>query len=210
VKPEFWQERWRKREIGFHMSKPHAALREYWPALDLAAGSRVFVPLAGKSLDMLWLAERGHEVVGIELSTIAVEEFHAEHPQLARVDLRCGDFFALTPAALGPISAVFDRAALVALPPAMRADYARQLTALCPPGTRTLLIAMEYEQDRLSGPPHAVMPEEVHALFGAHHRISELGTDDALEDFPRFAARGVPWLRERFYLLERGTDMPSA
>lgn len=210
MQPDFWHERWNKREIGFHMAKPHTALLQHWSSLNLPAGSRVFVPLAGKSLDMIWLAEQGHEVVGIELSPLAVQEFQAEHPHAARVDLRCGDIFDLTPAALGPIAAIFDRASLVALPPDMRVRYARHLSALCPPGTRTLLVSMEYEQDRMSGPPHAVLPAEVRELFGAHHRIRELGTDDALADFPRFAARGVPWLRERCYLLERGTDMASA
>lgn len=210
MNPEFWQTRWQKREIGFHMPTPHAALARYWQQLDLRAGARVFVPLAGKSLDMVWLAEQGFSVVGIELSALAVEEFHAEHPQLTNVDLRCGDFFDLSPATLGPIDAVFDRASLVALPPAMRRDYARHLGRLCSSGTRTLLVSMEYEQALMPGPPHAVLVEEVQQLFGSEHHVRELGSDDALTDFPRFAARGVPWLRERYYLLERGTAMPSA
>ena len=116
----FWHERWAKHEIGFHMPKPHAALERYWSSLNLAAGSRVFVPLAGKSLDLVWLARAGHQVVGIELSPVAVDEFRVEHPGESAIDLRCGDFFDLTPDTLGPVDAIFDRASLVALPPAMR------------------------------------------------------------------------------------------
>ncbi|MCS6947388.1 MAG: methyltransferase domain-containing protein, partial [Steroidobacteraceae bacterium] len=132
MEPQFWLERWQKHEIGFHQSAPHPALARFWSRLALRPGARVFVPLAGKSLDMLWLAQAGFQVVGIELSPIAVAQFAAEHAPEARrnVELRCGDFFALTRAALGPVDAVFDRAALVALPAAQRRDYVAQMTWL--------------------------------------------------------------------------------
>lgn len=203
MQAEFWHERWAKREIGFHMPRPHAALADHWDALHLPADARVFVPLAGKSLDLLALAARGHQVVGIELSALAVAEFHAEHPRSNGVELRCGDFFALDADSLGPVAAVFDRAALVALPPAMRRDYAAKMTALTAPGTLTLLVTMEYDQREMRGPPHAVMPDEVRELYGAAHEISELGVYGALDDFPRMAARGVSALAERVYLLRR-------
>lgn len=203
MQADFWHERWSKREIGFHMPRPHAALADHWHTLALPAGARVFVPLAGKSLDLPRLAELGHEVVGIELSSIAVQEFAAEHPGLARVELRCGDLFELTAANLGPIAAIFDRASLVALPPPMRIAYARKMTELAAPGTQTLLVTMEYDQREMRGPPHAVMPEEVTALYGATHDIEQLGTYGALDDFPRMAARGVTALGERVYRLRR-------
>jgi len=203
MQADFWHERWRKGEIGFHMPRPHAALDDHWHKLALPAGSRVFVPLAGKSLDLLRLAALGHAVVGIELSAIAVQEFAAEHPAAAGIDLRCGDFFELSAAALAPIAAVFDRAALVALPPAMRAAYAAKMAELEAPGTQTLLLTMEYAQHEMRGPPHAVLPDEVQALYAATHHIEELGGYHALEDFPRMAARGVSALAERVYRLRR-------
>ena len=199
----FWHERWTKREIGFHMARPHAALADHWDGLGLSAGSRVFVPLAGKSLDLVALAARGHRVVGIELSAVAVDEFHAEHPAADTVDLRCGDFFALDAATLGPVDAVFDRAALVALPPPMRRDYAARMAALTTSGTLTLLVSMEYDQREMRGPPHAVLRGEIHDLYAATHEITELGSYEALEDFPRMAARGVSALGERVYRLRR-------
>ena len=199
----FWHERWAKHEIGFHMPKPHAALERYWSSLSLAAGSRVFVPLAGKSLDLVWLARAGHQVVGIELSPVAVEEFRAEHPSETAIDLRCGDFFDLTPDTLGPIDAVFDRASLVALPPAMRRDYAAHITALSRPGTRSLLVTMEYDQSQMKGPPHAVLESEVRTLYGAHHLIETLERIEVLADYPRMIDRGVTALAERVYRLTR-------
>ena len=200
---DFWHERWQKGEIGFHQDRPHPALIKHFDALGLTPGARVFVPLAGKSRDLAWLAARGCAVVGIELSAIAVEEFVAENGAQPHVDMRCGDLFALTPQSLGPIDAIFDRAALVALPPPMRTRYAAKLRELATPGTRTLLVTMEYDQSRMRGPPHAVLPDEVQALYGADHDIRMLEHVTDLPDAPRFAARGVGDVSERVYLLTR-------
>jgi thiopurine S-methyltransferase len=201
--PSFWLERWQRNEIGFHQNAPHKALARWWPRLGLPRGARVFVPLAGKSLDMIWLAAQGHDVVGIELAEEAVRAFATENGPVERVDLRSGDLFALDAATLGPIQGVFDRGSLVALPPAMRRRYAAKLTELSPPGTRTLLVTMEYDQSQMSGPPHAVLEPEVEALFGATHRIELLGRDISLDDFPKFAQRGVDALAEGYLLLTR-------
>ena len=98
---------------------------------------------------------------------------------------------------------MFDRGSLVALPPALRRRYAAKLAGLSPPGTRTLLVTMEYDQSKMNGPPHAVLEAEVQALFGATHEIELLERDGALEDFPRFAQRGIDSLSEAYYLLTR-------
>ena len=203
MEADFWRTRWQRNEIGFHQERPHDALARFWEPLGLAPGARVFVPLAGKSLDLVWLARQGHAVVGIELSEIAVRDFHAGHGPIDGLELRCGDLFDLTAGTLGRIDAVFDRASLVALPPPMRQRYAAQLAELSPPGTRTLLVTMEYDQSRMAGPPHSVPEAEVHELFGATHHIEWLARDSCLSDFPRFSQRGVDALAEAFYLLTR-------
>lgn len=129
--PTFWRERWQKKEIGFHQPAYHTLLLKHWPQLQLAPGSRVFVPLCGKSLDMVWLAEQGHRVVGAELSELAVDEFFAERglaPTVRTVgnftvkaagpyELWCGDIFELPREAVADVAGVYDRAALIALPP---------------------------------------------------------------------------------------------
>lgn len=201
--PTFWLERWQRNEIGFHQPAAHKGLARHWARLGLARDARVFVPLAGKSLDMIWLAAQGHAVVGIELAPEAVRAFALENGPVERVDLRCGDLFELQPATLGPIQGVFDRAALVALPPAMRRRYAAKLAELSPPGTRTLLVTMEYDPSRMPGPPHAVHEPEVHELFSATHAVQLLDRDASLDDFPKFAQRGVEALAEGYYLLTR-------
>jgi thiopurine S-methyltransferase len=152
---------------------------------------------------MLWLAARGLEVVGIELSSLAVETFKVEHGDDSLIDLRCGDIFELTPESLGPIDAIFDRAALVALPPEMRKRYVQQLDRLSTRGTRSLLVTMEYDQNEMPGPPHAVNPSEIQQLYGETHDILQLDYVDLLPESPKMAARGVSRLGERVYALKR-------
>ena len=169
---EFWHERWRTRQIGFHQSSPHPFLERWWPSLGALPGDRVYVPLCGKSLDMIWLGVRGHPVVGSELSAIAVQEFFGEfgpaasepHGPFRRHVVRHvrdleGDALLLTPELLGPVQAAYDRAALVALPPAMRVTYASRFAELLPAGSRALLVAFEYAQHLRDGPPFSVEPD---------------------------------------------------
>ncbi len=202
---DFWLAKWRANEIAFHQAQPHRSLQLYWSLLGLRPGARVFVPLAGKSPDLLWLAAAGLEVVGIELSPLAVEQFKSENagPLLASIDLRCGDIFDLTPTSLGPIAGIFDRASLIALPPAMRQRYVAQLAGLSEPGTQTLLVTLEYDASRMAGPPHSVDSAEVTALYGATHGIQPLARNEQLEDFPKFQARGLDRLAEVTYRLTR-------
>jgi thiopurine S-methyltransferase len=205
VDKDFWLAKWHANEIAFHQARPHRSLGLYWSLLGLPPGARVFVPLAGKSPDLLWLAAAGLEVVGIELSSLAVEQFKSENagPLLASIDLRCGDFFDLTPESLGPIAGIFDRASLVALPPAMRQRYVAQLARLSEPGTQTLLVTLEYDASRMAGPPHSVDAAEITALYGTTHLVESLERNEQLDDFPKFQARGLDRLAEVTYRLTR-------
>jgi len=217
MNPDFWHERWREGQIGFHQPDYHPALLRHWPGLDVAPGGRVFVPLCGRSLDMIWLARQGHGVVGLELSPIAVDGFfHHEgltpsvteigrlrRHAAGRYELLEGDFFETSPAMLGHLAGWYDRAALVALPPAMRRDYARRLGALIPAGVPGLLIALDYPQPQMDGPPFSVTTEEVHELLDGTFEITELESRDVLAENPRFAERGLDRLVETVFRLVR-------
>jgi len=187
---EFWRQRWATNNIAFHEDTYHPMLLEYWATLNIDPGAPVFVPLCGKSRDMRWLRERGHPIVGVELSEIAVEAFFAE----AGIDsvrdsvesfvrytgggytLLCGDLFALTREITGPFAAVYDRASLIALPPPMRARYAASLRSLCAPGTAGLLVTVHYPSDALTPPPHDVPDVEVESLFSSWADLRLIGT----------------------------------
>ena len=217
MEPQFWHARWRSGQIGFHQSAVDRHFKQHWPELGLASHSRVFVPLCGKSLDLLWLLETGHAVAGVELSAVALESFCMEHGIPARrrtldhfdvyeaagLELYRGDFFDLGRELLKPFSAVYDRAALISWKPELRARYVAHMTSLSIPGTKTLLITMEYPQAQMSGPPFSVGADEVERLYARDHAVEVLAKEDVLANEPRLRARGVAQLHEVCYRLTR-------
>lgn len=190
MKADFWLERWEKREIRFHQQEINHFLEQYWSTLELAKNSTVLVPLCGKSKDMRWLAQQGHQVLGVELSEAAVQEFFKEWEVSPKVDqkgfftcysaenveLLVGDFFALRAEDLQEVVGVYDRAALVALPPDMRRLYVNLLTKLLPIKTQTLLITFEYPIDARDGPPFSIDIEAVQSLFEDRYAINMLAS----------------------------------
>jgi len=214
---DFWHERWQAGQIGFHQSAVHPLLARWWPRLGLPNEARVYVPLCGKSLDMVWLADRGHTVVGSELSPIAISDFfdgrglertvtdepgfrrHAARP----FEILEGDALGLTPEMLGTVGAAYDRAALVALPPDLRRTYAESIARLLPSGGKVLLIAFEYPQEMKGGPPFSVEAEEVRELFGPAFRVEQVERLDILAESPKFAEVGIPALFETAFVMER-------
>jgi thiopurine S-methyltransferase len=179
---DFWHERWSTNQIAFHESEANPLLVAHFAALGLPKGARVFVPLCGKTLDIDWLLAQGYHVVGAELSPLAVTQLFERlgvTPQLTRVgelerrsvpalDLFVGDFFALTPELLGTVDAVYDRAALIALPSDLRGKYAAHLSALTH-GVPQLLVAVEYDPQQMAGPPFPVTGEEIRSLYADSH-----------------------------------------
>lgn len=214
---DFWLERWARNQIGFHLGRVNPYLQRHWPALALPQGVRVLVPLCGKSLDLLWLAAQGYRVVGVELAEKAVADFFAEQQLQAEVlelgafkvyragalELWCGDFFALTAADVADCAGLYDRAALIALPAAMRECYAAHLTAILPSGCEGLLITLDYQQSQMDGPPFAVADAEVRERLGGAWQIEQLQRLDVLEDNWRFLERGLQRLDETVYRLRK-------
>lgn len=217
MEPSFWQQRWREGQIGFHQQRVTPLLEEYWDATGVEPGARVFVPLAGKSLDMLWLAARGHRVLAAELSSLAVEQFFAEnglaptlletqqgvHHVAGEIEVICGDVFALDAAALAGCAGVYDRAALIALPPDMRRRYAMHVYGHLPPDCRGLLVTLDYPQQQKSGPPFSVDEAEVRVLFEPAWNVAVLERRDILASQPGFVADGVAELHTAAYRLQR-------
>jgi thiopurine S-methyltransferase len=215
MKKDFWLERWEREEIGFHQNEVNPYLCEYWQELHLACDSMVFVPLCGKSQDMLWLRKQGHQVMGVELSNIAVQAFFKEngytphhvtrgkfeHCEADGIRILCGDFFDLSKDDLAKVSAVYDRASLIALPPEMRERYVRHLVSILPPATQILLITVDYPQPEMQGPPFSVSSGEVEALYREHAEVRLLAQLDVLAQNPRFQERGLSRLRENIFLL---------
>lgn len=215
MEPEFWQQRWAAKQIGFHQQEINTHLQEFWGQLRLPSGSPVFVPLCGKSRDMLWLRSRGHQVLGIEISRLAVAQFFDDNQLSATVtrwcgferwssdglSILCGDFFSLGAEHLSDCPGVYDRASLIALPEAMRPRYALHLASILPAAAATLLVTMEYPQHQMKGPPFSVLEAEVHRLYAGNFQISRLFSADILAENRRFQQRGLTELSEQVYLL---------
>lgn len=217
MEPDFWQQRWQEGRIGFHQDRETPLMLKHWPALQVPTGSRVLVPLAGKSLDLLWFARQGYRVLGVELAAAAIEQFLSEHKlqadisdspvgkhyRVGDIELIQGDVFAQDPAVLAGCEAVYDRAALIALPPSLRQRYADEVYALLPKGCRGLLITLEYPQTEKAGPPFSVEEAEVRALFGAQWDITVLERREILAQQAKFSAEGVTSLQTVVYDLRR-------
>ena len=196
----FWQNRWAKKKIGFHEPVANPKLINYFDALELASGSRIFVPLCGMTYDITWLAEQGHDVVGVELVESAVAGlfdslnvvptitqhrnlplYHAEYAGRA-IDIWVGDIFNLTASDLtacniGQVDAIYDRAALVALPDTspdyLRSRYVQQLIDLTN-GARQLLVTFDFDQEQRPGPPFAITVEQLQTYYGEHYELESL------------------------------------
>ena len=185
MQPEFWKARWSEGKIGFHEGAPNAFLARH--ASRIADRRRVLIPLCGKSEDLAYLAAHDHEVIGIELVEDAVRAFFAEHgvtPSITRrgplviytsgaITVFAGDLFDVNEADVGAIDAIYDRAALIALPPELRPRYVDHLRTLVPSRTQALLVTLEYPQDKLDGPPFSVPETEVRALYASAELLDE-------------------------------------
>ena len=218
MRHRFWAERWQSGQTGWHQEAVNALLVKYWPRLGLPQGCPVFVPLCGKSHDMLWLRRQGHRVIGVEFVESAVRGFFEERGVVWKVadtpnelprysgggiHIYCGDYLQLSASHLEAAPGAFDRGALIALPPDMRAVYADHMQRLLPEGARTLLLTLVYDQGKVAGPPFSVPQDELQGLYGQRCRIEALETFTTDEVPPHFKEAGVAEVREAVHLLTK-------
>ena len=215
MNPEFWQTRWQEKRIGFNQSDVNPLLIKYFSELNLPVGSRIFVPLCGKSIDMVWLAHQGFDVVGIELVESAVQEFfieqdiaytiteHDKHPNIKcyqgkiseqTIDLWIADIFALSSDDIGHVDAVYDRAALIAMPAELRTQYSQQVINLSQNAPQ-LLLTLNYDQNERAGPPFSISQEQVQQYYGNYYQMNKLEAEPStLNAAPEMAVTEPVWL----------------
>jgi thiopurine S-methyltransferase len=209
--PSFWHQRWENNEIAFHERKANPLLVEHFSELALAKGSRIFVPLCGKTLDISWLRSNGYRVAGAELSQRAIEQLFmelGEQPAISAIgqveqwsaqhlDVFVGDIFVLSRAMLGPVDAVYDRAALVAFPAEMRDRYTAHLTTMTGNAPQ-LLICYDYDQRVMDGPPFSVSDQEVTRHYAAKYDVTLLASTEVAGGL-----KGKCPAKENVWLLKR-------
>ncbi len=213
---EFWHQRWQENKIGFHLPKVNANLLKHVSRLQLTSGAKVFVPLSGKSNDLIFLQQQGYDIVANELSQLAVTAFFTENKisyanndeenglliyQSEKIKFLQGDFFALKGNNIGHIDALYDRAALIALPKEMRILYVEQIKQLITTAHKILLVTLEYQQDLKQGPPFSVTQEEVNELFQQNYDIQLLDEQQIAKDQRSDSSQGIEML-EKTYLLK--------
>ena len=211
--PEFWHNKWAANQIGFHLEDVNPLLVEFWKETEPSYEKSVFVPLCGKSEDLIWLASKHEDVQGVELSQIAVRAFFSEHfytPTVTQINgqhelyqfdelsVYTGDYFT---APIQPVDIIYDRASLVALPAEMRVQYVERLKQLLQPGGKILLVTLDYDQDEMAGPPFSVPKLEIDQLF-AGYKITLLNQDIADDEHPKIAKKGLSRFSEEVYLIE--------
>jgi thiopurine S-methyltransferase len=212
MEKEFWLDRWQEHKIGFHREDYNPQLVKYLSKLSLKQGDTIFVPLCGKTLDMVYALEQGYKVIGVELSSIAVKEFFAENNiafertknedfDIYRgldkdITLYCGDLFQLTDIVF---DAIYDRASVIALPPQMRERYFNYMMQVTPSQTPTLMITLEYDQSKIDGPPFSVTQNELTEKMDVNYQLELLETQE-LEPMPRFQEAGLSVVYQKTYL----------
>ena len=191
MEQDFWHQRWQDNQIGFHLPEANPLLVKHFPALQLKQDARIFLPLCGKTLDIAWLLTQGYRVAGAELSALAIEDLFKSlnfaptitklgeitHYSATNIDMFVGDIFKVTPAMLGKVDAVYDRAALVALPNDMRKAYSVYLMALTHNAPQ-LLICFKYDQSVHQGPPFSICADEVKQHYQANFELAFLASVD--------------------------------
>lgn len=216
-----WHERWEKGKLGFHQSRYNTRLEKYWLELGVDKDGAVLVPLCGKSLDMLWLHQQGHQVVGVELSEIAARAFFSENQltyeqrqcgnlqeftgigAAAGIRLLVGDYFALSMAETGPLSGFYDRASLIALPSELRQPYIDKLATLVQKNATGLLITVIYDPTKMSGPPFSVPDSEVQTGFSGQFTLSHLEQSSGPERLGSLSEQGLQTMEEIVYRVVR-------
>ena len=215
MNPEFWQTRWQEKRIGFNQSQVNPLLVKYFSKLNLSADSRIFVPLCGKSIDMVWLAHQGFVVVGVELVESAAQEFfieqdipytikeHSHHSNIKcyqgqvleqRITLWVADIFALNSDDIGHVDAVYDRAALIAMPAELRPQYTKQVINLSQ-NSPQLLLTLNYDQNERAGPPFSISQEQVQQYYGNYYQMNKLEEEPStLNAAPEMAVTEPVWL----------------
>ena len=217
VDNQHWLDRWQEDRIGFHESSVNRYLQRWFPRFAPPPGSRLFLPLCGKALDILWCAQQGYEVIGIELSQIAVEAFFEENSisfehssddrferyQAQGITLLQGDFFDLRGDDLRGCRLAYDRAALIAMEGDGRLDYYRHMLEILPQDCNMLLISLEYDQREMKGPPFSAPTQEILQHYRGPFSVETLESADIVDEGPRWRKVGLSKLQETVFSLTR-------
>jgi len=211
-----WLDRWKKGTTGWHRSDINPQLIENINQLSEARTQTIFVPLCGASLDMKYLINQGFHVVGVELSSLAIDRFFNENKidykvskvesfdiyQGKNIEIYCGDFFKLKKEYFYDVSCVYDRAALIALNPELQKKYVRHLKEILPNNSKILLLTMFYPQNEMEAPPFSVGDNNVEELFSEFKEIKKISYANEKESSLKPDDLNLTYLFKNVYLID--------
>lgn len=217
MEPDYWIEGWEQGRTGFDQSEPHRWLPEHWASVEVANDAVVFVPLCGKTVDMVWLAEQGHRIIGVEVSEIAVVGFFdmvGLTPEVEVIgplsayragpyEIWRGDLFEVPATVFDRVDVVYDRASIVALPPQIRQRYTQMLSTQLRGDAPWYLVSFTYDQSEMDGPPFSVTLEEIDALLADEFDIETVVDESVIERAAAMQERGLTEMRETLSILRR-------
>jgi thiopurine S-methyltransferase len=213
---EFWLNKWETNDITFHEMNTNPDLIKYIGELNINSGSTIFVPFCGKTKDMLWLSENGFNVVGVELSKIACDDFFSEANITPRISQRekfvkyehgnikifCGDLFDLTNLDLPTIHAVYDCKAIIALPPTLRRKYVEHIIE-CIGGKINFLLITRESRSSVTPPPYNIDKQEINLLFGSNFNTKQVKQLTMLNIPERLVKKGYSDITECAYIIKK-------
>jgi thiopurine S-methyltransferase len=213
---EFWKQKWVEGSTHFHNDAFNSNLVKHYPKFE-KENHHVFIPLCGKTNDIFYFTEKGHKVLGVELSELAVGQFFeenklehkkekSEHYKLYKtndITMALGNLFDLTKEDLKDINFIYDRASLVALPVELRKSYYELLREKIGIGTEMLLISFEHGYDTVIGPPHSVPTKEIYENLKTHYEITSLEVKDLDIKSPKLLAQNATKATEPILYLKK-------
>lgn len=205
-----WHSHWTRKKPGFHEGQVNAYLEKFLPLFNLKSGDSIFMPLCGKAVDILWLSQQGFQVIGVELSEIAIKSFFEEselafetvqYPDFvvykaANITLYQGDFMDIQSAQLNQCQLVYDRASIVAIESFNRESYKRKMLEIIPAATPILMVTLDYDQEVMHGPPFSVPVSEISDLYQPEYQLELLLSSEQIEERPRWRELGLESLVE--------------
>ncbi|MCB0272149.1 MAG: hypothetical protein KDD46_03965 [Bdellovibrionales bacterium] len=212
VNLDYWKKRWLSGDIGWHQNEVHPLLVKYYDAYSLRNENHFFFPLCGKTLDVDWILQKGHQVTCVEISEIAIEEIAKRlhiHWQMRtennftvyqhdKLTIYKGDYFDCVNLDIPPIDVVFDRGAFVAIDPKKREKYANIYKKLHP--KKMFLVLYRYDLNASTSPPFAFEEGEIEKLLTSDFDIDKLEENEMLSQAPNMQNRQIySFYQEVFY-----------
>jgi len=210
-----WHSHWTRKTPGFHEGKANRYLQQYLPLFNLQPGDHIFMPLCGKAVDILWLSQQGYQVIGVELSEVAITSFFEESSidftkthrgdfvtyKAKNITLHQGNFMHLQASQLRSCKLIYDRASLVAIEQINRESYSKKMIEINPLGTPMLLIALKYDQSIMQGPPFSVPDTEIRQLYKGYYELESLQANEQIEERSKWKELGLKSLIESAFKL---------